>query len=94
MKYLTALLNKKNSSWLGELYTAIKDCYECFSGDFIEQTLLPRLYMCLRSKTASYEVVVEGVVKLISRDSNPALINAYASKINAELSKSSRSYER
>lgn len=94
MKYLTVLLNKKNSSWLAGLYAAIKDCYECFSGDFLEQTLLPRLYLCLRSKTANCEVVVEGLVKLISRDSNSALINTYASKINAELSKSSRSYER
>lgn len=38
--------------------------------------------------------MVETVAVLVSRDSNPQLINAYTSKINVELSKSSRSYER
>jgi len=40
------------------------------------------------------EIVVETVVRLVSRDSNPGLINTYASKISVELSKSSKSYER
>lgn len=94
MKYLGLLLTKKNSSWLNNFYNCIKNCYECFSSEFIEHTLLPKLYTCLRNKTPSLEVVVETVIILISRDGNSALINAYVSKINVELSKSSKSYER
>lgn len=58
IKYLTILLNKKNSSWLGIFYQSIKDCYECFSPEFIELTLLPKLYSCLRIKTPSMDIVV------------------------------------
>lgn len=92
MRYLALLQVKKNSNWLTVFYSAVSHCTECFSPEFLEGALLPKLYACLRAKTVSLEMVVETVVKLVGRDSNPALINAYASKINVELSKSSRSY--
>ena len=60
----------------------------------MEQTLLPTLYSCLRSKTCCLETVIETIVTVLSRDCNPSVINSYASKISVELSKSSRSFER
>lgn len=57
-------------------------CSEYFSHTFIEQSLLPKLYLILRNKTVQPEYVTEIMVKLISRDCNPVLINTYMSKIS------------
>lgn len=86
--------SQSNSLWIREFHIALRDCYECFSSNFIETTLLARLYLGLRNKPADPEVLVEAVVKMVTRDGSSALINAYSSKISVELSKSSKSYER
>ncbi len=67
-------------------------CSDYFSPIFIDQVLLPKLYLCMRNKTVNYELVTEIMVKLISRDTNPLLINTYMSKISSEMSKSPKSH--
>lgn len=56
--------------------------------------MLAKLYLGLRNKPANPELLVEAVVRIVTRDGSSALINAYSSKISVELSKSSKSYER
>jgi hypothetical protein len=94
VKYLNLLLGKKVSSWITAFFTMVGNCADYFSPVFLEHTLLPKLYACLRGKAPSCELLTETVVKLASRDCNPLLINAYVSKVSNELSKSCRSYER
>ena len=52
------------------------------------------MYQALRVKPAGMEQLVEAMVRLVTREGSPTLINAYTSKISVELCKSSKSYER
>jgi hypothetical protein len=92
VRLLALVSGRRNCSWLAVVVRAVRECCEWFAPDAVETLLLPKLYGCLRAKTACLEVVVETVAVLVSRDSSPQLINAYASKVNVELSKSSRSF--
>lgn len=88
------LLTRKHSLWLTSLHNSLLYCTDHIPSDYLESTLLPRLYQGLRTKPANPEPLIETIVKLVLRDSNSSLINAYTSKISVELSKSSKSYER
>ena len=52
------------------------------------------MYQALRMKPAGMEELVEAIVRLVTREASPSLMNAYTSKISVELCKSSKSYER
>lgn len=94
MKFLNLLLSKKNSGWLTLFYSSLKECCDCFSSEFTEQTLLPKLFACLKAKTPSLITVIEIVLTLITRDGNAQLINNYISKVSTEFIKSAKSHER
>ncbi len=70
----------------------MKKVEECFSSDFVEGVLLPKLYLCLKGKVAGVEMVVELVVMLLSRLGNPLLTSNYFNKVSFELMKSSRGF--
>jgi hypothetical protein len=82
MQFLGLLQQQKVSLWLSSLSIAFRECYDCFSSEFIESTLLPKLYQALRLKPAGMEQLVEAVVRLVTREGNSTLMNAYTSKIS------------
>jgi hypothetical protein len=45
-------------------------------------------------KTVHLDIVAKIIVALVSRDASSTLINSYVSRVNVELSKSTRSFER
>ena len=85
---------KRISLWICNLHLSIKECYDCFSNEFVEGVLLPKMYLVLRTKPAGMEYLVEAMVMLVTREGSSSLMNAYTSKISVELCKSSKSYER
>ena len=94
IKYLNFLLTRKISKRIEAFLLSITECYKYFSAEFIEVTLAPRLYACLKNKLSNPSLLVELIVKLITRDFTSALINSYLSKAAIDLGRSSRSFER
>lgn len=94
-KYITVCLNRKNGSFISNLYNSISKCVDFFAPVYSETTLLPKLYSAVRSKAVFMNSLIKLIVSFLSRECSSAiLINNYASKVNVELSKSTRGYER
>ncbi len=81
MRYLDLIIKKKVSVWIVTLLSALKDVCSFFSSDFIESTLLPKLYSSLRAKISGREILIEMIVLLLSQEGNPLMTNAYISKV-------------
>lgn len=93
IKYLNLCFNKKNGKYIGSLFASIEKCMELFSPCFTESILLPKLYSAIRSKSVYLDSLIKLIVAFLARESSSvALINNYASKINVELSKSTRAH--
>lgn len=58
VRFLGVVSGRRNCNWLRVVLGVIKESCEWFAPEFVEGTLLPKLYGCLRGKTASLEVVV------------------------------------
>ena len=66
VRYLDLLIKNKLSAWITSFLGALKDVCINFSSEFIESSLLPKLYTCLRAKISGVDTIIEIIALILA----------------------------